>query len=65
MSDGARASTSGVDAASMRIRWGDGKGSRGRRTAAHRYGGVGPYTVTVRATDRAGNRVTVRRRISL
>ena len=41
---------SGVDATSVKVSWGDGKRSGGRRTAAHRYGGAGPYRVTVSAT---------------
>ena len=64
MSDGARSSTSGVDNTSVSIGWGDGKRSSGRRTASHRYRGAGPFTITVRATDKAGNRVSVRKRVS-
>ncbi len=51
---------SGVDAASVRVAWGDGKRSAGRRIAAHRYAGGGPYRMLVSARDKAGNRVSVR-----
>jgi len=63
VSDGARGSTSGVDNTSVKIAWGDGKRSSGRRTAAHRYAGSGPFTVTVSARDKAGNRAGARKRI--
>ncbi|MDA0141973.1 PKD domain-containing protein [Solirubrobacter deserti] len=62
--DGARSSTSGADTGPASMRWGDGKRSSARRTASHRYAGGGPFTVTVRATDKAGNRVTTSKRVS-
>jgi hypothetical protein len=58
-------SASGVDATSVRISWGDGKRSSGRRIAAHRYAGAGPYRVTVSARDKAGNRFAAKRRVTL
>ncbi|MDA0174262.1 PKD domain-containing protein [Solirubrobacter taibaiensis] len=64
VSDGARSSTSGVENTSVSIGWGDGKKASGRRTASHRYRGSGPFTITVRATDKAGNRVSVKKRVS-
>lgn len=57
-------SPAGVLNSSVRISWGDGKRSSGRRIAAHRYAG-GSYRITVSARDRAGNSVTVKRRVSL
>jgi hypothetical protein len=43
-----------------RFTFGDGTHANGFRLA-HRYKKPGRYTVTIRATDRAGNSVTVRR----
>ncbi len=43
-----------------RITFGDGKAASGFRLA-HRYTRAGRYTVTIRATDRAGNTAQVRR----
>ena len=57
--------TTGVDNTSVRVRWGDGKRSSGRRTAAHRYRAGGPFRVTVTARDKAGNRVTVRKKVAV
>ncbi len=59
MSDAA----SGVDATSVRVAWGDGKRSSGRRVAAHRYGAGGPFRVAVSARDKAGNRVSWKRAV--
>jgi hypothetical protein len=55
----------GVAARSVRIAWGDGTTTRGKRSATHRYAGAaGPRRIVVVARDRAGNRarraVTVR-----
>ena len=63
VSDGPRASTSGVENASVRVSWGDGKRTNGRRRPSHRYTGGGPFRVTVSARDRAGNRVSVKRTV--
>ncbi len=55
---------SGVAARSVRIAWGDGTTTRGKRRATHAYGASGPRRIVVTARDRAGNRarrvVTVR-----
>jgi hypothetical protein len=57
--------TSGVDATSVKTSWGDGKRSAGRRTAAHRYRGGGTFRVTVTARDKTGNRVTLRKHVTV
>jgi hypothetical protein len=57
-------STSGVDATSVKVSWGDGKRSSGRRTAAHRYRSGGPFRITVSARDKTGNRVSVKKKVS-
>ncbi len=63
LSDGPRASTSGVEKSSVRVAWGDGKRSSGRARLSHRYTGPGPFRVTVAAADAAGNRVQLRRQV--
>jgi len=54
---------SGVSSGSVRISFGDGAHAARRARAAHRYGRAGSFTVFVTATDRAGNRVSFRRRV--
>jgi hypothetical protein len=56
--------TSGVDATSVRVSWGDGKRSSGRRTAAHRYRGAGTFRIAVSARDKAGNGVSSNKKVS-
>lgn len=58
VTDGPKASTSGVDKSSVRVTWGDGKRSSGKARASHRYGGPGPFKLTIRAADAAGNKLT-------
>jgi hypothetical protein len=50
---------------SVRIDWGDGSAVTQARTASHRYGRTGAFTVRVSATDSAGNAATVERRIHI
>jgi len=49
----------------VRIDWGDGSGYEQARTASHRYGRTGAFTVRVSATDRAGNSVATTRVIHI
>jgi hypothetical protein len=49
----------------VRIDWGDGTGYEQARTASHRYGRTGAFTIRVSATDRAGNTVVTERRIHI
>lgn len=56
LTDGAR--NSGVDASTVKIGWGDGKTSSGHRTVQHRYGGAGPFRISIKAKDKAGNALT-------
>ncbi len=51
---------SGVENSSVKVSWGDGKRSSGRRTPSHRYRGAGPFTIRVTAADKAGNKVSKR-----
>ena len=63
--DGARGQGSGVNGGSVHVRFGDGRSGGGGPRAAHRYKSGGSYTITVTAADRAGNRTTVRRRVTV
>ena len=66
VSDGARGQSSGVNAGSVHVSFGDGgrhSSAHGRTVLGHRYAAGGSYTITVTASDRAGNRVSVRRRV--
>lgn len=54
---------SGLVAGSVHVSFGDGAGAARRRSAAHRYGHSGTFTVYVTARDRAGNRLALRRRV--
>jgi hypothetical protein len=58
-----RDSGSGLAPGSVRISFGDGAHAAKRGTAAHMYSHRGTFTVFVTASDRAGNRVTVARRV--
>ena len=49
----------------VRIDWGDGSGYVLARTASHRYGRTGAFTIRVSATDRAGNVTVVERDIRI
>ena len=49
----------------VRIRFGDGSRPIAGRRAAHRYGHSGKVTVSVSASDKAGNVRTVKRRITI
>ena len=48
-----------------RIYLGDGRKRARVSTVRHRYGRRGVFRVVVRARDRAGNRVTFRRRVRI
>jgi hypothetical protein len=52
---------SGVDAAAVRVSFGDGSSARGRTRLAHRYRSAGIYRVTVHARDKLGNEGVVSR----
>ncbi len=64
VSDGAKGQGSGVNAGSVRVGFGTGGrhgSAHGRTVLGHRYAAGGVYTVTVTASDKAGNRTKVRR----
>ncbi len=58
-------SGSGLVPSSVRVSFGDGASSSKRRNVAHRYARAGTVTLHVTARDRAGNRVSVRRKVRL
>jgi hypothetical protein len=55
--------SSGVDAGSVHVRFGDGHSGSGHENLTHRYKRGGSYTVVVTAADNAGNTVHVRRMV--
>jgi hypothetical protein len=65
VNDGPKGESSGVDAGSVHISFGDKHSVSGRAKVAHRYKTGGSYTITVTASDNAGNHVTKRRRVSV
>ena len=65
VSDGPRGQSSGVATGSVHVRFGDGHSGGGRSLLRHRYKIGGSYTITVTASDNAGNRVTAHRRVTV
>jgi hypothetical protein len=65
VSDPPHGESSGVNAGSVRVRFGDGRSGQGRARLTHRYRAGGSYTITVTASDNAGNRVTAHRRVTV
>ncbi len=63
--DGRRRAGSGLRRRSVRVSFGDGRRRARVARARNSYAGPGTYRVVVRARDRAGNRVVVRRRVSI
>ncbi len=64
VTDGRRGRTAGVSSRTL-VYWGDGRRSRVRGTATHRYRRAGRLLVRVVARDRAGNKRVVKRRLRL
>jgi hypothetical protein len=65
VSDGPKKESSGVAAGSVRVSFGDKHSASGRAKVTHRYKAGGSYTVTVTASDNAGNKTTTRRLVSV
>jgi hypothetical protein len=61
--EGRRRRASGLRRGATRISFGDGKRARGKARVQHRYSGGGTYRLIVKARDRAGNSIVVRRRV--
>jgi hypothetical protein len=61
--DGRKGQVAGVRGSSVRVSFGDGKRGNGRARLRHRYKRGGAFTIVVKASDRAGNRMTLKRRI--
>lgn len=61
--DGARKEVSGVRNSSVHVRFGDGSVAHGHATLKHSYARGGLYTIVVSASDNAGNKRTVRKRV--
>jgi len=63
VSDGRRGRGSGLRRSATRIYFGDGSRRAKRARVRHRYRRRGTYRLVVRARDRAGNRISVKRRV--
>jgi len=65
VSDGPRGQASLLRRSATRISFGDGRRGSRKARARRRYARAGTYRVVVRARDRAGNKVTVKRRVRI
>jgi hypothetical protein len=65
VSDGRRRAGSGLRRGSVRVSFGDGQRAARAAQTRHTYAGGGMYRIVVRARDRAGNRVVVRRKLTV
>jgi PKD domain len=65
VNDGPKGQSSGVNTGSVHVSFGDGRSAHGRAKLRHRYASRGSYTITVMASDKAGNKVTTRRLVSV
>jgi hypothetical protein len=63
VSDGPKGESPGVVKSSVKVRFGDGHSAHGRAQLTHRYAAAGAYTITVTASDNAGNKVSFHRRV--
>jgi hypothetical protein len=61
VSDEPKGESPGVKPGSVKVSFGDGRSGRGRTTLTHSYARAGSYTVLVSASDKAGNKTTVRK----
>ncbi|HWH94046.1 MAG TPA: PKD domain-containing protein [Baekduia sp.] len=63
---GGKSRAAGVAKGATSITWGDGRSTQdATSTASHKYRRAGRYTVSVSASDAAGNRVVVRRAVRI
>jgi hypothetical protein len=66
VSDPPKGESSGVQDGSVHVSFGDGhNSSHGRAKVTHGYRAGGTYTITVTASDNAGNHVSYRRRVTV
>ncbi len=63
LSDEPKGESSGVKKGSVKVNFGDGGSGHGRTTLRHSYAHAGSYTIVVSASDNAGNKTTVRKRV--
>jgi hypothetical protein len=63
VNDGPKGEVSGVKLGSVRVGFGDGRSAHGRALLRHSYTHTGSYTIVVSASDKAGNKATVRKRV--
>ena len=65
INDGRRGRVSGVARRTIRILWGDGARSRGKRRETHRYGRGGTFRLRVTVRDKARNRRVARPKVAV
>jgi len=63
--DGRKGRVSGVSAKKTTIKFGDGKRAHGKASATHLYKRGGRFHLVVKTADRAKNKATVKRRVSI
>jgi hypothetical protein len=63
LSDPPKGESSGVKLGSVKVRFGDGGVGHGRAALRHRYAHAGSYTIVIGASDKAGNKMTLRKRV--
>jgi hypothetical protein len=65
LSDGVKGEVSGVKTSSVSVNFGDGHSAHGRTTLKHTYTRGGSYTIVVSASDNAGNKARVHKRVQI
>ncbi|MGA9876995.1 MAG: PKD domain-containing protein [Solirubrobacteraceae bacterium] len=63
LTDEPKGESSGVKKGSVKVNFGGGGAGHGRTTLRHVYPHAGSYTIVVSASDNAGNKTTVRKRV--
>jgi hypothetical protein len=61
--DGRKGRVAGVKGSAVHVSFGDGKRGRGKSRLRHRYKHGGSFRIVIQASDKAGNHMTVRRRV--
>ncbi len=65
LSDRPKGESPGVKKSSVKVGFGDGVSAHGSTTLEHIYPRAGTYTIVVSASDKAGNKTTIRRRVKI
>ncbi|HEY5287501.1 MAG TPA: PKD domain-containing protein, partial [Solirubrobacteraceae bacterium] len=65
LSERPKGESPGVKQSSVRVGFGDGASAHGSTTLEHVYTRAGTYTIVVSASDKTGNKTTIRRRVKV